>query len=364
MSIQRIVNLNSINAKNRFDFDYLISKNENLVDTKYKVDNNSIIFIFDAKEEQLLDRTSLTVYEKLIVLLNALDLYELNNYIDFSLSPSNLVFQGKLNVSILQRDVNYGQGNNFLIKWKALLGALFINGCEYQALVDGGFSVLKSNSLTNKIVELQDIDEIRITLEQEIKLQKQHFENDCVILSKKKNKINRLIKIILSVLLVASILSTSFVFYKLNKYQKINELQTSYIQNEYSHVIYLSKKININKMSKNDKFIIAFSYVKLESLPEDISNKILNNININSNDNFLNYWVYLAQDNFSGANNQAMILNDQNLLVYSYLKEIEFVNNSDDYSSDEKQSKIKDLEGKIKDSGFDMKGQNDNTKLP
>lgn len=196
MSIQRIVNLNSINAKNRFDFDYLISKNENLVDTKYKVDNNSIIFIFDAKEEQLLDRTSLTVYEKLIVLLNALDLYELNNYIDFSLSPSNLVFQGKLNVSILQRDVNYGQGNNFLIKWKALLGALFINGCEYQALVDGGFSVLKSNSLTNKIVELQDIDEIRITLEQEIKLQKQHFENDCVILSKKKNKINRLMKII------------------------------------------------------------------------------------------------------------------------------------------------------------------------
>ena len=51
-----------------------------------------------------------------------------------------------------------------------------------------------------------------------------------------------------------------------------------------------------------------------------------------------------------------MILNDQNLLVYSYLKEIEFVNNSDDYSSDEKQSKIKDLEGKIKDSGFNMKG--------
>ena len=46
MSIQRIVNLNSINAKNRFDFDYLISKNENLVDTKCKVDNNSIIFIF------------------------------------------------------------------------------------------------------------------------------------------------------------------------------------------------------------------------------------------------------------------------------------------------------------------------------
>lgn len=186
MSIQRIVNLNSINAKNRFDFDYLISKNENLVDTKYKVDNNSIIFIFDAKEEQLLDRTSLTVYEKLIVLLNALDLYELNNYIDFSLSPSNLVFQEKLNVSILQRDVNYGQGNNFLIKWKALLGALLINGCEYQALVDGGFSVLKSNSLTNKFVELQDIDEIRITLEKEIKLQKQHFENDCVILSKEE----------------------------------------------------------------------------------------------------------------------------------------------------------------------------------
>lgn len=166
MSIQRIVNLNSINAKNRFDLDYLISKNENLVDTKYKVDNNSIIFIFDAKEEQLLDRTSLTVYEKLIVLLNALDLYELNNYIDFSLSPSNLVFQEKLNVSILQRDVNYGQGNNFLIKWKSLLGALLINGCEYQALVDGGFSVLKSNSLTNKFVELQEIDEIRIMLEQ------------------------------------------------------------------------------------------------------------------------------------------------------------------------------------------------------
>lgn len=168
MSIHRIVNLNSINAKNKFDFDYLISKNENLVDAKYKVDNNSIIFIFDAKEEQLLDRTSLTVYEKLIVLLNALDLYELNNYIDFSLSPSNLVFQEKLNVSILQRDVNYGQGNNFLIKWKSLLGALLINGCEYQALVDGGFSVLKSNGLTNKFVDLQEIDEIRIILDKVI----------------------------------------------------------------------------------------------------------------------------------------------------------------------------------------------------
>ena len=136
---------------------------------------------------------------------------------------------------------------------------------------------------------------------------------------------------------------------KYNRALEVNDIKTSFINQQYSEVLDKSKSINIKNLSNEDKYIIAISYVKLETLPDDKMKYILSQLAPNTNERILNYWVYLSQEKFNKAQEEAYAVNDEDLLVYCYLKEIEYINNSDKYSLEEREKKVKELEGKIEE---------------
>ena len=356
MSIKVKISSNELNAKNTFEFD-LITKNQSyFANAKYRISNDSIIFIYDVDEEDILSNKKLTKYEKLIVLYNVLKLYDSADYLYFGLNPENIIVDENLEVKILNRDIPYQGYNNFINMWKALLGFEIDEKYNYIDYLNGGLDLLKNNKFLIPYFELNDVEQIKEQLAKDIKEYRELQTNKYMSVTKTSYRNNKIVKIILSTLFIAILIVSVVLGIKLTKSYKINQMQTYFIQEQYSDVISEANAISINDLTKADKYVIAYSYVKLETLPQNILSNLINNININSNENFLDYWVYLARNDFESANDEALSLNDQNLLVYSYLKEIDYITNSGSYSSSEKDKKIKELEGKIKEAGYDVKG--------
>lgn len=356
MSIQVKISSNELNAKNTFEFDLITENQSYFANAKYRISNDSIIFIYDVDEEDILLNKKLTIYEKLIVLYNVLKLYDSANYLYFGLNPENLIVDENLDVKILNRDIPYQGYNNFIDMWKSLLGFEIDNKYKYIDYLNGGLDFLQNNQFLSSYVELNDVVQIKAQLAKDIKQYREQQTDKYMSVTKTSYRNNNIVKIILSILLIAILLVSVVLGVKLTKSYKINQMQTYFIQGQYSDVISEANTISINDLTKADKYVIAYSYVKLETLPQNVLSNLINNITINSNEDFLDYWVYLARNDFESANNEALSLNDQNLSVYSYLKEIDYITNSESYSSSEKDKKIKELEGKIKEAGYDVKG--------
>lgn len=350
MSIKYEISLTELNARNQIDIEKIIFIQPHMVKLTYSLNDNKIIFDAKIDEKDLLSNQYFGIVEKLIIVKNTLNISSLDEFYEFSLNPNNLVVLPNLDVEIVLRDVksNYDE-EVFVEKVKSLLFNLIQPKFKYEDYFCGGYDLVQGNKLLEKYVDVKRIDDFNKLLDQDIFIEREKINTGYHLLSNKSYKFSKYYKIV-SLLTIVVLSLALFTF--INKYefsQTTNEIKTDFINQEYSSVIEKSKNININKLSNEDKYIIATSFVKLETLPQEKMKFVLSQIAPNTNEHVLNYWVYLSQDNFKKAYEEAYNANDTDLLIYGYLKELDYVNNSGTLSVDEKTNKKKELENKIEE---------------
>ena len=129
----------------------------------------------------------------------------------------------------------------------------------------------------------------------------------------------------------------------------IIKADNAYIQNDDVKLIESLKKVPVNKLDKNHKYVLALAYLQSENLSSKQKKNIKKNITLNSNNKYLEYWIQIGRLQINDAKDLAMQMSDEELLLYAYLKEKAKVEDDTKLSGDEKSSKLKDLDGKIKE---------------
>lgn len=66
-----------------------------------------------------------------------------------------------------------------------------------------------------------------------------------------------------------------------------------------------------------------------------------------TNDRELEYWIHLGRMEVKEAENMAMQLSDDELLLYAYMKEKDQVESDTDLGGEEKESRLEEIQSKI-----------------
>lgn len=171
---------------------------------------------------------------------------------------------------------------------------------------------------------------------------------------------------ITSVLLIAAAALCFYEIFWLNPYeQSVIKANRDYLKINYSGVIEDFKNTDIARMEISDKYILAYSYVQCENLTEEQKKNIVSALSLDTNEKILDYWIYLGQLEVSEAENIALQLSDDDLLLYAYLKEKNMLETDVDISGSEKEKRIGELDSKIDkllESGQDGTTKEDTTK--
>ncbi len=356
MSLNKIY-IDANNMVLRTDYDVSIVKqiNEHLLDCEITFEEDKIVFHCDFDQNFLLSNYHLSLEEKYILLLNVAKLAELDSFLNFKLSKDNLYVDYNFDVKVIIRDIK-GNNNNysFVDKFKACIGSVLNSQYTYDDYLNGGLDLLNKSSLTSKYYNLNNLNDIINTLIKDLEDESNAKKYEYRDIKNSVYKRNKWIFIIVSILLVISVGCGLVLTNNLNKTKGISDVKTYYINNEYSKVIdYLSSK-NVNKLSQEILYIGAVSSINLEKIDQSSKDNILSQINYNTDPNILKYWVYIGIGQYQKAQEIAYEVNDKDYLAYSYLKELEYIRTDTNLTTEEKESRVRDLETKIEELGFKL----------
>lgn len=112
-------------------------------------------------------------------------------------------------------------------------------------------------------------------------------------------------------------------------------------------------------METNALYILAYSYANMESFRQDEMRTIIENLSTSSNPKTLEYWIRIGRLETKKAEEIALSLSDDKLLIYAYMKEADDLENNTQIDGDEKKSRLDELESQIEKLGDKYESQED-----
>jgi len=272
----------------------------------------------------------------------------------FSLASDNLYYDSQNHVQVQRRDMaKSGEQDTYFPKFKALAGTMLQKKYKYTDYLQGGMDLLEQQEVTKEIASWESMPEAlrALKIEQE---ELRSYEKTSIRKIKKGKY--RAIMILLGIFLAISIVSLSLLAYREYKItrpqQQALAAARAYLSSDYVTVIDSLYGIEVEGMDIHEKYILAVSYVKGQSV-DNFSNEakenILAKISLKGDEAILDYWIYLGRLDTEQAEDIALKLSDKQLLLYAYLQDRDQVSKNNNLSGNEKEERINALDSKIRD---------------
>jgi len=352
------VKKSTINAKSIYDYSHLTRKRPNFLKMSYEEKAEEIIFTWDTENLfPLKDLDTQPTEYKLSILLSALSLNEQASELKFSLEPSNLFYDRNHSVYVSNRDIydNNVRENideNFLNDVKALVGAIFSKLSYTDLIKGGGLSMIKNKSKFLKQIflaeNLKELERIIISEYDQILFNRRYKK---VELNKIAYKRNRWYAFVVTAFLISSLATLGFLYYYERPLDKATlAAYDSFVEADFVRVIDSMEPIDdINRFNQPQKYILALSYIRAESLTAQQKDNILSAMTTRGDDSLKNFWIYLGKNQIEDAKNIALQRSDEELLLYALLKEKNIVENNAFMPGDEKAERLSSLNKQIND---------------
>ena len=349
-------------AKTIYDFKRLEHGTVAMLPMTIEEEKETLLLCFDMEGmHSITEVQKMEKLQKLELILQVAELEKDYMRFEFQLSPENLYYDRLNRVKIKFRDITTGlyeeRKEQFLKLYQALIGYIMDGSRPYEDYLSGGKELLKDQK---EVVTLLSAE----TLEEEISLLQTLYENykkEETILKikvdkkkyKKKYKKMNIYGIVSSVLLVVLFGAVVYgYFWHIPRQDKIVEANDAYLQKDYIRVIDSLKDFEIGQMERAQKYILATAYIQGESV-DSFSTKdkevILSKINYQSNEGIFDYWIHLGRMEVKEAENLALQMSDDQLLLYAYLQELSRIEEDQEMSGEEKSSKKQDLMKKVEE---------------
>lgn len=345
-------------AKTIYDFKRLEHGTVAMLPMTIKEEKETLLLCFDMEGmHSITEVQKMEKLQKLELILQVAELEKDYMRFEFQLSPENLYYDRLNRVKIKFRDITTGlyeeRKEQFLKLYQALIGYIMDGSRPYEDYLSGGKELLKNQK---EVVTLLSAE----TLEEEISLLQTLYENykkeETILkikVDKKKYKKMNIYGIVSSVFLVVLFGAVVYgYFWHIPRQDKIVEANDAYLQKDYIRVIDSLKDFEIGQMERAQKYILATAYIQGESV-DSFSTKdkevILSKINYQSNEGIFDYWIHLGRMEVKEAENLALQMSDDQLLLYAYLQELSRIEEDQEMSGEEKSSKKQDLMKKVEE---------------
>ena len=345
-------------AKTIYDFKRLEHGTVAMLPMTIKEEKETLLLCFDMEGmHSITEVQKMEKLQKLELILQVAELEKDYMRFEFQLSPENLYYDRLNRVKIKFRDITTGlyeeRKEQFLKLYQALIGYIMDGSRPYEDYLSGGKELLKNQK---EVVTLLSAE----TLEEEISLLQTLYENykkeETILkikVDKKKYKKMNIYGIVSSVFLVVLFGAVVYgYFWHIPRQDKIVEANDAYLQKDYIRVIDSLKDFEIGQMERAQKYILATAYIQGESV-DSFSTKdkevILSKINYQSNEGIFDYWIHLGRLEVKEAENLALQMSDDQLLLYAYLQELSRIEEDQEMSGEEKSSKKQDLMKKVEE---------------
>lgn len=295
--------------------------------------------------------------KKIEILLQVAELEEDYMQFEFQLSPDNLCHDLLKRVKIKFRDIATGsqeeRKKQFLKLYQALIGYIMEGSRPYEDYLSGGKEILKEKKEIMELLSAETLGEEKKALKTLYEKYKEEEEIFTQKVDKKKYKSMIVYGATVSLLLVVLLIATVYGYFCHIPHQdKIIAANDAYLQKKYITVIDSLKEFEIEQMERTQKYILAIAYIQGQSV-DSFSTKdkevILSKINYQSNENIFSYWIHLGRREVKEAENLALQMSDNQLLLYAYLQELSQVENNQEMTGEEKSDQKQELMKKIKE---------------
>lgn len=269
------------------------------------------------------------------------------------LNPRNIVVTPNKSLQMVHRGIrelmapmNY-KDDDRLRQIKAMIISIVVKNVEYEDIINDTDLIAK-NKFAAKIIGLNSIDDINKYM---VKIASEEATHRNSITKVMPKWLYRTLIWGSGILLFLTItIGISWLVASNNmKNQKLELKSTNaYLDGRYLDATNLMNNHNPNRLSVEEQFVLAQSYVHLSNLTNDQKNKFLGQLSPNSDNNLVMYWISDGRKQYDDELNYAKKLNDNELILHAYQQLLVSVKDNGSISGEKKQKLIKDYQDNIK----------------
>lgn len=340
-------------AKDGYDFYKLSLAGDNFLSMEWEEEGEDITLTYDVENKisfsQILKEDKFFIYNILI----SISLLELDYMkYKFSIEPGNLFYNSIGRVYVKARDiraeVDVRNEEEFFEDYKALCACALTGQYKYSDYREGGFALYKKSSLTASFNEMNTVEEL---VEYLMKVRDEHSKIQAKNYASVNKRTYLFMKIAVAILAIVVVgLGAYFTYDVLHKepyYEAVIAADNAYIANDIAGVINALQEVDIDDLDKHHKYLLAKSYIQSEGLTKEQKDNILSRITMLSSEKEYEYWIYIGRKDCENAENIAMQLSDDELLLYAYLVEKELIENDTTLNGSTKAEMLSALQAKI-----------------
>ena len=312
-------------------------------------------FTVDQETKKWEDLGKLGRNDKLRLLCNVARLKEyLTTRKTFFLHPDNLVFDDNLMPSIVYRGMRdllppYEMDEEtFLKQYKCLIIALFSKKYTFDQLYAGSLQNANETEFQQQVSETEDFAVLIRFLEDSYKTEQKKTKTNMQLVPTKRFRLFKQLSIIMIVAAVVLAIPLAYLlFIKLPFEEKLLTSHREYLASDYGKVITTLQGENPEKLPAANKYILASSYITVESLADDEKENIMKNVSLKSDENYLLYWIYNGRGDFEESVDTAKYIDDPQLIMYGLIKKIEQAKNDPDLTGTEREEEVNELQEQL-----------------
>lgn len=353
LEIEETIKKSMLNARDRFDYQKLAYSMSGLLPCTYEEELEEVIFRYQIEGKkslhEIVEEDKEHIYQ---LLINFYGLWDtLQNY-KISFRPDNFYYDENYMLYAKSRDI-YRSGqkpdeNEFLEVYQSMVGGLLSSRYSIEQIQESGLNVLKNEKGFESVCASESAEEL-VSL---LRVKKKE------LITKRKESLREVRKSVYLRWRIAAILFAvlsvgcgAYSIYasqmEIPRQQAVIAANQAYIASDYVACIDNLKAIEPDKMDRNTKYILAVAYANSESFKREEIETIVEKLTPSSNEKELDYWIYLGRLEVEKAEDIALSLSDDKLLIYAYMKESDLLESNTDISGEEKKERLDKLEQEI-----------------
>ncbi|MGE7768403.1 type VII secretion protein EssB [Peribacillus sp. NPDC096540] len=266
--------------------------------------------------------------------------------------PENIVFDPSLTPYFL----HYGVQNS-LPPYEKIQDQLFQETkATIATLVDEQYTfeqyllyykTLKLSKESQSIVTTETWDELALLIQSQIDALESE-EKTFVHIPEKKWKIERYTLWGTMIAIVPLLFFTLYtLFFSHPRQEAYVESGESFLKQKYSEVIDRLENYNPKSMPYVVQYELAKSYVTYEPLDDVRKKNVENAITLQTDSQYLLYWIYIGRGMSEDAIDLARIMEDRELIMYGLVNQKEQIKLDDKLSGEERETRIKEVDNEL-----------------
>lgn len=355
--LEKRVKKSELKAKDIFAYEYLMKKAQGLLPLQIEEEEEDIIMHFSLEGmHPLAELKSEEAEYRWRFVCNWYILYQTWLNYELSFDEENIYYDNNFMPYIAFRDIRMPEENTdeeiFLEEYRCLAASVLSNKYSYSQVKESGIEILKKDKKAAFVLEERNLADFYLYAKQKADEIYEDNRQNKIRLDKKKYRTRNRIAIGVLAALLAVIVYTGYQsFVILPRDKAVIKASRAYTIQNYVDCIDCLRRIKPEQMDTYTKYILAVSYAKSEALEKAELDNILDKLSIYSNEIELEYWIAIGRSVYDRAENIAQALSDDKLLIYAYMKELNYLEGNVTMDGEEKQNRMTQLSNAIIEIG-------------